>query len=121
MTGTVYFPTISPIKYTGVSSSSQEDATTTINTSSSPISFKYYAKDEIILGKKMSEWLKFSVCFWHTFRGIGQDPFGSATLKRPWDTIDPTDLGTKGSEQRKKVIDSCKCRVSVTFDVCDPI
>ena len=36
----------------------------------------------------MAEWLKFSVCFWHTFRGTGADPFGLSmpnTLQRPWE------------------------------------
>ncbi|CAL1540062.1 unnamed protein product [Lymnaea stagnalis] len=33
----------------------------------------------------MEEWLRFSVCFWHTFRGTGADPFGFPTLVRPWD------------------------------------
>jgi len=33
----------------------------------------------------MEEWLRFSVCFWHTFRGTGADPFGFPTIQRPWD------------------------------------
>jgi len=33
----------------------------------------------------MKEWLRFSVCYWHTFRGAGSDPFGHGTLLRPWD------------------------------------
>ena len=50
----------------------------------------------------MEEWLRFSVCFWHTFRGTGEppppslpytrpllrlgaDPFGYPTLCRPWE------------------------------------
>ena len=27
----------------------------------------------------MSEWLRFSVAFWHTIRGDGSDPFGAPT------------------------------------------
>ncbi|KAK4851646.1 hypothetical protein QYF36_017140 [Acer negundo] len=27
----------------------------------------------------MMDWMRFSVAFWHTFRGSGADPFGSAT------------------------------------------
>ncbi len=37
----------------------------------SVLAFKYYNKDEEILGKKMKDWLRFSVCYWHTFRGMG--------------------------------------------------
>jgi xylose isomerase len=29
--------------------------------------YKHYNADEIIMGRKMSEWLRFSVCAWHTF------------------------------------------------------
>jgi xylose isomerase len=31
--------------------------------------------------------LRFSVCYWHTFRGLGADPFGGQTLVRPWDDL----------------------------------
>lgn len=37
------------------------------------------------MGKTMGEWCRFSVCFWHTFRGKGADPFGFPTISRPWD------------------------------------
>jgi len=47
--------------------------------------FKHYNPSEVIMGKTMEEWLRFSVCFWHTFRGTGADPFGFPTLVRPWD------------------------------------
>ncbi|CAF4463977.1 unnamed protein product, partial [Rotaria magnacalcarata] len=47
--------------------------------------FKQYNQDEIILGKPMHEWLRFAVCYWHTFRGIGADMFGAPTFDRPWD------------------------------------
>jgi xylose isomerase len=33
----------------------------------------------------MEEWCRFSVCWWHTFRGTGADPFGAGTIDRPWD------------------------------------
>jgi hypothetical protein len=44
---------------------------------------RYYNADEVIMGKPMKEWLRFSVAFWHTFRGDGGDPFGSPTKERP--------------------------------------
>nr|CAH0112826.1 unnamed protein product [Daphnia galeata] len=47
--------------------------------------FKFYNATEVILGRPMEEWLRFSVCFWHSFRGTGTDPFGQATIKRSWD------------------------------------
>lgn len=29
--------------------------------------FKHYNADEVVMGRKMSDWLRFSVCAWHTF------------------------------------------------------
>ena len=34
--------------------------------------FKYYDAQKEVMGKRMEEWLRFSVCFWHTFRGTGE-------------------------------------------------
>ena len=55
--------------------------------SKNPLSFKYYNKDEIILGKKMSEHLKFAMSWWHTLCAKGSDQFGSNTQIRGWDDI----------------------------------
>ena len=40
---------------------------------------------QVVLGKPMKEWLRYSVCYWHSFRGVGADPFGFGTQVRPWD------------------------------------
>jgi xylose isomerase len=71
--------------------------------SKNPLAFRHYNADEIVDGKSMREWLRFSVCYWHTFRGTGTDPFGSATLQRPWDD---------GSNS----IDNAKRRVDAAFE-----
>lgn len=47
-----------------------------------PFAFKYYNKDEIIGGKKMSEHLKFSMCYWHTLVADGTDMFGVGTVNK---------------------------------------
>ncbi|XLS86217.1 hypothetical protein HN51_036383, partial [Arachis hypogaea] len=31
------------------------------------------------------DWFRFSVAFWHTFRGTGADPFGAPTKHWPWE------------------------------------
>jgi xylose isomerase len=49
-----------------------------------PFTFRYYNKHEVVLGKPMSEWFRFSVAFWHTIMGTGSDPFGGPTKKWPW-------------------------------------
>lgn len=48
------------------------------------LAFRHYNESEVVEGKTMKELLRFSVCYWHTFCGNGSDPFGSATLDRPW-------------------------------------
>ncbi|XP_015954984.1 xylose isomerase-like [Arachis duranensis] len=67
-----FFPGINKIKYEGPSSKN-------------PLSFKWYNAEEEILGKKMKDWFRFSVAFWHTFRGTGADPFGAPTKHWPWE------------------------------------
>ncbi len=91
---TEFFPTISKIPYKGPDSTD-------------PLSFRHYHPDEIILGKPMKEWLRFSVCFWHTFTGAGgQDPFGAKTYARPWE--DGLELNSS--------LDLAKRRIDVAFE-----
>lgn len=49
------------------------------------LAFHHFDPDEVVEGKTMREHLKFSVCYWHTFRGTGSDPFGAGTMQRPWE------------------------------------
>src|SRR5215469_9581336 len=53
--------------------------------SKNPLAFKHYDEEEIVEGKSMREHLRFSVVYWHTFRGTGSDQFGVGTMVRPWD------------------------------------
>ena len=53
--------------------------------SRNPLAFRYYNPDEAVEGKTMRDHLRFSVVYWHTFRGQGADPFGPGTALRPWD------------------------------------
>ncbi len=66
------FPEISKIPYEGPNSKN-------------PLAFRWYNASDKIEGKTMAEHLRFSVVYWHTFRGTGSDPFGAATMLRPWD------------------------------------
>jgi len=72
MSTTNAFPEINKIQYEGPRSDN-------------PLAFRWYNPDEIVEGKTMKEHLRFTVCYWHTFRGTGADPFGSGTMVRPWD------------------------------------
>lgn len=49
--------------------------------------FNYYNADELVAGKPMKEWLKFSVAYWHTMDQRLTDPFGDGTALRPWDNV----------------------------------
>lgn len=53
--------------------------------SDKPLAFKYYNPEQIVAGKKMKDWFKFSIAYWHTFCGQGADPFGPGTQNFAWD------------------------------------
>lgn len=53
------------------------------------LSFRHYNPEEIVLGKKMKDHLKFAMSYWHTLTAGGNDPFGDATLIREWDSLSP--------------------------------
>ena len=53
--------------------------------SDNPLAYKWYDKNRIVAGKTMEEYLRFAVCYWHTFCGTGGDPFGPGTKQFPWD------------------------------------
>ncbi|MAN76733.1 xylose isomerase [Pelagibacterium flavum] len=52
--------------------------------SDNPLAFHHYNPDEIVLGKRMEEHLRFAVAYWHSFAWEGGDPFGGRTFERPW-------------------------------------
>jgi xylose isomerase len=53
--------------------------------STNPLSFKHYNPGEVIAGKTLKDQLRFSIAYWHSFRGVGADPFGPGTIVRPWE------------------------------------
>ena len=68
---TDFFGDIPRIKYEG------EDST-------NPLAFRHYNPDEIVMGKRMEDHLRFAVAYWHSFAWPGGDPFGGETFQRPW-------------------------------------
>ena len=62
--------------------------------SADPMSFRHYDPDEIVLGKRMEDHLRFAACYWHSFTWPGSDPFGGQTFLRPWfgDSMDDAKL-----------------------------
>lgn len=83
---TGFFGDIAPIRYEGPDSAN-------------PLAYRFYDKDEVVLGKRMEDHLRFSVAYWHSFAWPGSDPFGGQTFERPWfpkggsaDTMDKAKL-----------------------------
>ncbi len=66
-----FFPGIGKIRFEG-------------KESRNPMAFRYYDADKVVLGKKMSEWLKFAMAWWHTLCAEGADQFGGGTKTFPW-------------------------------------
>jgi xylose isomerase len=66
------FPEVSKIRYEGPQSENM-------------LAFHHYDADEMVEGKAMKDHFRFSVAYWHTFRGAGADPFGPGTALRPWE------------------------------------
>ncbi len=74
---TGFFGDIAPVKFEGPDSTN-------------PLAFRHYNPDEMVMGKRMEEHLRFAVAYWHSFAWQGGDPFGGQTFERPWfgDTMD---------------------------------
>ena len=52
--------------------------------STDPLSYRFYDPDEMVMGKRMEDHLRFAVAYWHSFAWEGGDPFGGRTFDRPW-------------------------------------
>ena len=50
----------------------------------SPLAYRWYQPDRIVLGKPLREHLRFAIAYWHSFCWSGADPFGAATIQWPW-------------------------------------
>lgn len=49
-----------------------------------PMAFHYYDPERVVYGKKMKDWFKFSMAWWHTLCAEGSDQFGGGTKQFPW-------------------------------------
>ena len=52
--------------------------------SRNPMAFRYYDTEKVVLGKKMKDWFKFAMAWWHTLCAEGADQFGGGTKTFPW-------------------------------------
>ena len=67
-----YFPQIGKIPFEGTKSKN-------------PLAFHYYDPEKVVMGKKMKDWLKFAMAWWHTLGGASGDQFGGQTRSYEWD------------------------------------
>ena len=67
-----YFPTIGKIPFEGPESKN-------------PMAFHFYDAERVVMGKKMKDWFKFAMAWWHTLGQASADPFGGQTRSYEWD------------------------------------
>jgi xylose isomerase len=65
------FSGIEPVRFEGADSNNE-------------FAYRVYDRDRMVLNKRMEDWLKLAVCYWHSFNWPGADIFGTGTLPRPW-------------------------------------
>jgi len=82
-----FFPKIGKIKFEGTASKN-------------PLAFRYYDAEKVVYGRKMKDWFKFSMAYWHTLCQEGGDPFGGGTKTFPWNT------GNTALERAKNKLDA---------------
>ena len=70
-----YFPQIGKIPFEGIESKNV-------------MAFHYYDPERVVMGKKMKDWLRFSMAWWHTLCGASGDQFGGQTRSYEWDKAD---------------------------------
>ena len=66
-----YFPQIGKIPFEGTESKN-------------PMAFHYYDAERVVAGKKMKDWMRFAMAWWHTLCAEGADQFGGGTKQFPW-------------------------------------
>src|SRR5258708_2313518 len=61
--------------------------------STNPLAFHHYTPGDVIDGRTTAASPRFSLAYWHSFRGAGPDPFGPGTIQRRWEKgADPVSI-----------------------------
>lgn len=82
-----FFPGIGEIKFEG-------------KESRNPLAFRHYNAEKVVYGRKMKDWFKFSMAYWHTLCAEARDPFGVETKDFEWNN------GNDVIERAKKKVDA---------------
>ncbi len=90
MTQKQYFPTVSKIQFEG-------------KESRNPMAFRYYDPEKMVYGRKMKDWFKFSMAWWHTLCAEGSDQFGGGTKTYEWN-------------EGESVLDRAKAKLDAGFE-----
>jgi xylose isomerase len=99
-----YFDSVNKVKFEG-------------KQSRNPFAFKHYNPDELVMGKRMEDILRFAVSYWHTFTGSGADPFGVKTMQRGWDRFSGIELAKARVEAAFELFDKLDVRYFCFHDV----
>ena len=67
-----YFPFIGKVPFEGPESKNV-------------MAFHYYEPDRVVMGRKMKDWLRFAMAWWHTLGQASGDQFGGQTRSYEWD------------------------------------
>ena len=67
-----YFPFIGKVPFEGPESKNV-------------LAFHYYEPERVVMGKKMKDWLRFAMAWWHTLGQASGDQFGGQTRSYAWD------------------------------------
>jgi len=88
-----YFPQVGKIKFEG-------------KDSKNPMAFHYYDAEKVVMGKKMKDWLKFAMAWWHTLGQASGDQFGGQTRSYPWDeAADPVERAKAKADAGFEIMD----------------
>lgn len=82
-----YFPEIGKVPFEG-------------KESKNPLAFHYYNPEQVVAGKKMKDWFRFAMAWWHTLCAEGSDQFGPGTKSFPWNA------GATALEKAKNKMDA---------------
>jgi xylose isomerase len=93
-----FFPDVKPIQYGGPNARGWN--------------FRHYDPNRVIGGKTMRDHLRFAVCFWHTIRGTGADPFGPGCHNRPWSQ---TDMSMEAHKDRAEAMFEFTSKLGAPF------
>ena len=80
-----------------------------------PLAFRHYNPDEIVLGKRMADHLRFAACYWHNFCWNGADMFGAGSFERPWQAAgDALEMAKRKADVALNFSTSSTCHITAS-------